>query len=116
MLSLVLLSVLTAASAAPESPQAGAVAQDNAQAKAPCASRDYQLPIAWWARPADSPYEWGYYVGGGLPFRGEPRYPNEGTWGWDYLGWTLHRSVRLNWSHGCRYQGGPGKYDTNLPR
>jgi hypothetical protein len=112
-----LLCVLVAASApADNAPADKAPVESPSVKESPCVKPDYQLPIAWWAQPAESPYEWGYYVGGGLPVKGEPRYLNEGTWGWDYLGWVIPRCVRLNWSHGCRYEGGPGKYDTNLPR
>jgi hypothetical protein len=52
----------------------------------------------------------GYYVGGGCAWRGEPRYPDEGTYGWDYEGCYFARRVWLLWSHGRRYQGGTGAY------
>jgi hypothetical protein len=73
----------------------------------------YHLPVAPWARPSESCYENGYYVGGGAPCRGEPRRLDEGTWGWDYMGWIFPRSVRLDWYHGRRCQGGTGSYRTD---
>jgi hypothetical protein len=56
----------------------------------------------------------GYYVGGGAACPGEPRFVNEGTWGWDYQGWLFPRRVMLDWWHGRRYQGGSGHYRTVL--
>ena len=35
--------------------------------------------------------------------KGEPRRPEEGTWGWDYQGWLLPRRVISSWWHGRRY-------------
>ncbi len=58
----------------------------------------------------------GYTVGGGAAHHGEPRYLDEGTWGWDYTGWLFQRRVGLDWFHGARYQGGPGAYKTDGPR
>ena len=57
----------------------------------------------------------GYYQGGGSVFRAEPRYLNEGTWGWDYAGIVRPKHIFLNWSHGRRYQGGTGAYRTVGP-
>jgi hypothetical protein len=68
--------------------------------------------VAWYAVPSDTGSYVGYYVGGGAPCRGEPRTPDEGTWGWDYQGWFLPRRVMLDWWHGRRYQGGIGHYRT----
>ena len=73
------------------------------------------LCVAPWARPGRTPADIGYYVGGGLPIRGEPNLAHEGTWGWDYQGWCLHRHVWLWWSHGQRSQGGTGAYQTDGP-
>jgi hypothetical protein len=58
----------------------------------------------------------GYYVGGGAAHGGEGRFPDDGVWGWDDTGcpWLPMR-VRLLWSHGRRYQGGPGAYATDGP-
>ena len=59
----------------------------------------YPQTISCFAVPANSHGFGGYYVGGGV-FHGECRYGNEGTWGWDYLG--FHKLVQLNWWHGAR--------------
>lgn len=75
----------------------------------------YPLCVAPWAQPGRTPAYVGYYVGGGLPKRGEPNCPDEGTWGWDYQGRCLRRRVWLWWSHGRRYQGGTGAYQTDGP-
>ena len=75
-------------------------------------------PLADWSNT--SKY-WGYYVGGGNPFRfggkrlaAEHRYTRcEGTWGWDYVPW--YSSVRLGWWHGRKYQDGEGQYKATAP-
>ena len=64
------------------------------------------------ARPSDSPNYSGYYVGGGAAVRGQPRCPQEGTWGWDYLG-LFPKNVALYWWHGDHRQGGGGAYATD---
>ena len=58
----------------------------------------------------------GYWVGGGLPIKGERPHLQEGTFGWDYFGGCFKRRVVLNWSHGRRYQGGMGAYKTDGPK
>ena len=58
----------------------------------------------------------GYWVGGGLPIKGEGPALNEGTFGWDYFGLTFPKRIDLNWSHGRRYQGGTLGYRTDGPR
>jgi hypothetical protein len=68
------------------------------------------------ARPSDTGRYFGYYVGGGSPFRGEERLPNEGVWGWDYGGFHFVPRIDLLWNHGRRYQGGTGAYKTDGPR
>ena len=68
------------------------------------------------ARPSSGPNFTGYYVGGGSAFRGEPRSPNEGTWGWDYSGLFCFRHIDLGWWHGARYQGGTGQYQPDRTR
>jgi hypothetical protein len=69
------------------------------------------------AIPSNSPRDGGYYVGGGLPVRGEGRCSqHEGTWGWDYVGLLFTKRIALNWSHGSRYQGGAGAYKTDGPK
>lgn len=73
--------------------------------------------VAPWAKLTYTPKCYsGYYVGGGAPwygpashFKGEPRYPLEGTWGVDYDPW--YSRVRLQWYHGTRFQGGRGQYE-----
>jgi hypothetical protein len=74
-------------------------------------------PIACWAVPSNNSHYFGYYVGGGcaLPYHAEPRYRHEGTWGWDYDGWVIHRLVSLGWWHGRCYQGGTGAYRIDGP-
>ncbi len=74
----------------------------------PCVSRH--------ARPSNSCADDGYIVGGGAAFHGEPGYADEGTWGWDYFGFTIPRRIALGWWHGDRYQGGIGAYKTDGPR
>jgi len=66
--------------------------------------------------PSFTPSVRGNYVGGGAAHGGEPRCWDEGTWGWDDTGcpWLPTR-VRLLWTHGLRYQGGPGAYVTDGP-
>lgn len=78
----------------------------------------YPQQIAPWAIPSNTPAYSGYYLGGGaLSLRkGEPRTPEEGTWGWDYFGRHFRRRVDLLWWHGRRYQGGSGAYQTDGPR
>lgn len=55
------------------------------------------------------------YMGGGVPFCGEGRYTDEGTWAIDYDG-ILRKHVWLLWTHGRRYQGGTEGYKTDGPR
>jgi hypothetical protein len=67
-------------------------------------------------KPSFAPGVRGYYVGGGAAHGGDGRYPDDGVWGWDDTGCTwLPMRVRLLWSHGRRYQGGPGAYATDGP-
>ena len=60
----------------------------------------------------NTPNYCGYYVGGGAALHGQPRYPNEGTWGWDYVG-LFPKRVALDWWHGAHPQGGGGAYATD---
>jgi len=73
--------------------------------------------VAWYALPSNTPRYIGYYVGGGaLLYEGQPRFVDEGTWGWDYSP-LLHKSrARLGWWHGEHAQGGTGSYRTDGPR
>lgn len=64
------------------------------------------------AAPSDTGRYVGYYVGGGTVFRGEGRYLDEGTWGWDYRGCVLEPRIVLGWSH-SRMQSGTGAYATD---
>lgn len=72
--------------------------------------------IACWAIPFPNHRYIGYYVGGGVACGGEPRLPDDGTWGVDYQGRILPRKVIQNFSHGRLYQGGTGSYKTDGPR
>jgi hypothetical protein len=89
----------------PEAPAAGAPHAACPPAALP--------PVAHWAQPSITPA----YVGGGCPHNrgGEPRCATEGTWGWDWSGWCLHRKVDLLWWHGRRCQGGVGAYRSEGP-
>ncbi len=70
-------------------------------------------PVACWAVPSRTPAECGGYIGGGGGIlHRDPRYIQEGTWGWDYQGWFGLHKVFLLWNHGRRYQGGEGAYRT----
>jgi hypothetical protein len=55
------------------------------------------------------------YVGGSTVLGGENRRAHEGTFGFDYSGRWFHRMTWLHWSHGSRYQGGAGRYQTEGP-
>jgi hypothetical protein len=70
------------------------------------------------AKPSDTGRYAGYYVGGGSlnPRKGELPGPDEGTWGWDYVGGCFKHRVILNWWHGRRTQGGVGRYEPDGPR
>ncbi len=72
------------------------------------------LPVGHCAQPSDNGKYFGYYVGGGAACHGEPRFWDEGTWGWDYCG-CLPSRVFLQWYHGRRYQGGIGAYKIDGP-
>ena len=63
--------------------------------------------------PSDNGHYDGYVIGGGTGAHGDGPCRHEGTWGWDYTG--VGSRVRLNWSHGRRYQGGYGTYATEGP-
>jgi hypothetical protein len=68
------------------------------------------------AYPSDTGHYVMYRVGGGAAsaHKGEPPYPDEGTWGWDYPGRCIYSKIDLLWHHG-RYQGGVGSYRTDGP-
>lgn len=75
----------------------------------------HPLDVSHLAQPSNSPAYVGGYVGGGMALGGDARFPEEGTWGWDYTGKHLPRQVFLRWSHGRRNQGGTGSYRTDGP-
>jgi hypothetical protein len=78
----------------------------------------WPLCVAPWAIPSSTPAYCGGYVGGGCAHcpKCEDRSPEEGTWGWDYVGWVFHRRVFLGWWHGRREQAGIGAYKTDGPK
>lgn len=69
-----------------------------------------------WAVPSDNRRYGSYYVGGGLPVRGTGRFiPQQGTWGWDYLG-VIPKRVNLRWGHNPTAVRSEGSYRTEGPR
>ena len=69
------------------------------------------------AEPAYDEHYNGYYVGGGVAFNhgAPPRWPKQGTFGWDYDGYhPLSPRVMLGWSNRL-YQGGYGAYESETP-
>ena len=75
----------------------------------------YPLCLRGHVQPTMTPSVRGYYVGGGTAVHGDCRGAHDGTWGFDDTGfpaWMTPR-VRLRWSHGRRYQGGTGAYETD---
>ena len=67
----------------------------------------------------------GYQVGGGAVGAGDrwsdedpapqQRRLDEGTFGWDYLGYLGRKRIALSWSH-RRLQSGVGSYETDGPK
>jgi len=98
-------------------PLLGASLALTASARADPPTAGSPMPLSCLAKPSDTGRYVGSYVGGGNPWfhRADPPSPQEGTWGWDYLGGCLHRRVLLGWWHGRRYQGGVGAYRTEGP-
>jgi len=76
----------------------------------------YAMDVRRHALPSNTRHYGGYWVGGGLPIKGDGPFLNEGTFGWDYFGILFTKRVDLNWSHGRHYQGGIGAYKTDGPR
>ena len=72
--------------------------------------------IGRFAKPSTDAYHQVGYVGGGTLFGGTSRRKDEGTFGMDYSGHWFSRKTWLRWSHGVRYQGGAGRYETEGPR
>jgi hypothetical protein len=95
----------------------------RADIPAPCSGPEhtqqqagYAQCVAWYAVPVRSPKDGTGYVGGGCQGRkGEPRRPDEGVFGWDYVGCGRYPGrVFLNWCH-CHKQPPPGPYRTDGP-
>ena len=76
----------------------------------------YPFCIGFFAQPSTDRYHQVSYVGGGTLFGGSSRKTTEGTFGMDYSGHWFSRKTWLKWSHGARYQGGQGRYETEGPR
>jgi hypothetical protein len=74
--------------------------------------------VAKYAIPSDNKHYIGFYMGGSTPFarHGDPRFLDEGTWGWDYWGHWLKRRVALYWWHGRNSQRAFGSYATDGPK
>ena len=72
--------------------------------------------IGRFAKPSTDAYHQVGYVGGGTLFGGTSKRKDEGTFGMDYAGHWFSRKTWLKWSHGVRYQGGAGRYETEGPR
>ena len=71
-----------------------------------------------WAHPSFSEAFCGHYVGGGgggLCHQAGPRRHNDGTWGWDYVGYYVPRKLFLGWNYGRRFQGGDRYYTAKDP-
>src|SRR5262245_34598318 len=75
----------------------------------------YPQCIAWWA-VGRSCKETGGQVGGGCLRRGHLAGPEDGTWGWDYVGhgWCVSR-IFLGWCPECSTQPKSGPYKTEGP-
>lgn len=67
------------------------------------------------AKPSLSQHYSFGYIGGGAAFRGEPRSPDEGTWGVDYSGILIKKHIWLPWLHGRREPRHDGSYQTDGP-
>jgi hypothetical protein len=94
----------------------------RADIPAPCTGWDhtperagYPPCVSKCAKPGrTAKYALGYIGGGCVGRKGEPRRPDEGTFGWDYTcNWRPCR-VFLNWCH-CGKQQPPGPYKPDGP-
>jgi hypothetical protein len=66
--------------------------------------------------PSSTPAGIGYYVGGGVCLgHREPRFRDDGTWGWDETGCYHFLRRNILGFHGHKYQGGTGAYQTDGP-
>jgi hypothetical protein len=72
--------------------------------------------IAFWARPQNSCAYDGYFVGGGSHMvHTLERSPDQGTWGWDFVGRCCAPTVKLTWTNPPRMQAGTGAYEPDGP-
>ena len=67
------------------------------------------------AHPSNTPRYYGYYVGGGSPYKGGGAGPTDGTWGWDYGGLFHWLQSKVDLRFNNRYQGGTGAYKIDGP-
>ncbi len=72
--------------------------------------------IAWYAKPSRNKHDSPGYVGGNATWRGEPRLPDEGTWGLDFAGVFSKNRIWLKWLHGRPSRHTAGSYATDGPR
>jgi hypothetical protein len=100
-----------------------ALAAARAAAAPPCSTvadhspeqAGYPPGVACYAKPGRTDkYDVGYVGGGCVGRCGEPRRPDDGTFGWDYVGCRKYGWVFLNWCH-CVKQKPPGPYRTDGP-
>lgn len=76
----------------------------------------YPSEVSAHARPSDDGRYIPYQVGGGAAWgHGDGPTIDQGTWGWDYVGFKFPAWVTLGWWNG-RYQGGTGAYAIDGPR
>jgi hypothetical protein len=125
---LIVLACIALPQLAPLGPSSTARAAQRLYAPATCRdvmrSGDPVCPAPW-AIPTDPRRYSGYYVGGGAgpcpclscPLRScsVERCRDEGTWGWDYVGYYVSPFVRLGWWCPPHYQGGAGNYAPDGP-
>ena len=72
--------------------------------------------IARWARPQNVCAYSGYFVGGGSDsYHSLARCPDQGTWGWDFVGRCCAPTVKLGWTNPPRVQAGTGSYEPDGP-
>lgn len=101
---------------------AGEVSATEPQCLLPPSPEDYEragypLATSKFAIVDRNPHYTGNYVGGGALCRGDGRYvPQDGTWGYDYIGkgWYPGR-IFLGWYHDRPLQPQFGKYESFGP-
>jgi hypothetical protein len=107
---LVLIAASIAARARAESLYAPATCHEVSRAGHP-------RQIAHWAQPQNPCAYDGYFVGDRLHSYHEfHRCHHRGTWGWDYTGRFLKRSVHHGGTHLPHDHGGTGSYEPDGPR